>query len=416
MTPLAPADADLLDEVQRRTLRYFWDFGHPISGLARDRSNAPAHDPDNDTITIGGTGFALMALIVGAERGFLPRAAVVERIATMLGFLERSDHFHGVFPHFLNGKTGAAIRFSRKDDAADLIETSYLVAGFLAVREYFRGDSPGERLVREKAAYLAREVEWDAHQKPGGNVLMWHWSPNHGFGMNMEVRGWNECLLAYILAVGSDEHGVSPALYHRGWAEGREFRNGHAYYGVELPLGPPFGGPLFFAHYTFLGIDPRGLVDRYADYFAQNVAHVEVNRRHCIENPNGFTGYGADCWGLTASDSDDGYHAHAPTNDRGVISPTAAVSSIPYAPEAAMEAIRRFREIDGVWGEYGFIDAFNLTTGWRAPSFLAIDQGPMIVMIENYRSGLIWRLVMGCPEVRSALERLGFSALALAIA
>jgi len=226
--------------------------------------------------------------------------------------------------------------------------------------------------------------------------------------MDHEIRGWNECLVTYVLAAGSPRYPIDPLTYHRGFANGREFVNGRSYYDIALPLGMPFGGPLFFAHYSFCGLDPRGLKDRYADYWEQNVNHVRINLAHCVANPGKFKGYGADCWGLTASDDPDGYSAHAPDNDNGTITPTAALSSLPYAPRECMRAIRHFAGNDKIWGEYGPIDAFNEQRNWYADTFLAIDQGPIVVMIENYRSGLLWKLFMSIPEVQAGLQRLGF--------
>jgi hypothetical protein len=401
------ADEALLDTVQRDTLRFFWDFGHPVSGLARDRTNPPPHDPGNDVITIGGTGMGIMALIVGAERGWLPREAVLERLARMVAFLEETDRYHGVFAHFVNGTTGRTIPFGGMDDGADLVETAFLMMGLLTAREYFAGPAPAEASLRAGIARLWDAVDWARHVKPGGDVLMWHWSPNHGFGVNMEIRGWNECLVAYVLAVASGR--VPASLYHTGWAHGPHFRNGLTYYGLTLPLGPPIGGPLFFTHYSFMGLDPRGLTDRYADYFHQNRTHALVNYRHCVENPGGFLGYGPSCWGLTASDSDCGYLAHAPDTDRGVITPTAAIASLPYVPAESLAALRGFCARPELWTEWGPMDAFNDTAGWRSGTCLAIDQAPIVGMVENARSGLLWRLFMGAPEVRRALEDMGFS-------
>ena len=403
-------DVALLDLVQRQTLRYFWDFAHPHSGLARERSNVtPRYGLE--TVTTGGTGFGIMAILVGVSRGWIARAEAVERIWTMARFLEKADSYHGAWPHFLNGETGRTIRFSRKDDGADLVETAFLVAGMLCARQFFDGGDPAEARLRALLNWLWEEVEWDWFTRDGRNVLYWHWSPNNGWSMNHEIRGWNECLIAYVLAAGSPRHPVSPEIYHRGWAEGRDFLNGRVYDGIALPLGPEGGGPLFLSQYSFLGLDPRGLRDRYADYWAQNVAHTEVNRAHCIRNPGGFKGYGPDCWGLTSSDSVAGYDAHSPTNDLGVITPSAALGAFPYAPEAAMAALRHFHHDlgDRIWSDLGFFDAFSETADWVAPSHLAIDQGPIVVMIENARSGLLWDLLMSCPEIGTGLARLGFT-------
>jgi hypothetical protein len=408
-------DAALLDLVQRQTLRYFWDFAHPRSGLARERSNV-AFDYGLETVTTGGSGMGIMAIIAGVERGWIGRREAAERLLRNVRFLAKAASYHGVFGHFLDGDTGRTIPFSRKDDGADLVETSFLMAGLLCARQYFTGADPDERELRGRIDALWHEVEWNWHTRDGADVLYWHWSPNNTWSMNHEVRGWNECLVTYVLAASSPRYAIGPEVYHRGWARAGAMVNGRAYHGITLPLGPEFGGPLFFAHYSFLGLDPRGLKDRYADYWKQNVAHVLINREHCLKNPEGCKGYGADCWGLTASDNFAGYGAHAPDNDLGVIAPTAALSSIPYAPEHGMRALRHFYHRLGgrLWSEYGFKDAFSEGRDWVADSHLAIDQGPIVVMIENYRSGLLWKLLMSCPEIRHGLAKLGFESPQLA--
>ncbi|MFT3973243.1 MAG: glucoamylase family protein [Amaricoccus sp.] len=405
-----PGDEALLDRVQRQTLRYFWDFAHPACGMARERSNVTARY-GLEAVTTGGTGFGIMAIIAGVSRGWIARDAAVERLWTVARFLLKADSYHGIWPHFLNGDTGRTIPFSRKDDGADLVETSFLLMGLLTARQFFDADSEEERRLRAAIDWMWREAEWDWHTRDGRNVLTWHWSPNNGWSMNHEIRGWNECLITYVLAAAAPRYAVSPEVYHRGWAEGRDFLSGRTAEGITLPLGPDGGGPLFLSQYSFLGLDPRGLADRYADYWAQNVAHSRLNRAHCIANPKGFAGYGPDCWGLTASDSVNGYDAHSPTNDLGVISPTAALSAFPYTPDASMAALRHFHDDmgDRLFRDLGFIDAFSETAGWYADSHLAIDQGPIVVMIENARSGLLWRLFMSAPEIATGLRRLGFT-------
>lgn len=411
---LATADVALLDEVQQATFGYFWDFAHPACGLARDRAHRD-DDPGDDVIAIGGSGFGVMAMLVAAERRWISRAQAVERLHVMTGFLERAERHHGVFPHFMDGRTGGVVPYSPQDDGGDLVETAYLMQGLLTARQYFDRSERGEPELRDRIDRLWREVEWSWHTRGGEAVLYWHWSPTAGWAMNHRIQGWNECLITYVLAAGAPEHAITPEAYHLGWAAGADFHNGRRYHGIELPLGPPCGGPLFFAHYSFLGLDPRGLRDRHADYWTQNCAHVRINEAHCRRNPNGFAGYGADCWGLTASDNEEGYGAHEPANDRGVITPTAAAASLPYWPEASLRAMRHFRHALGerVWGRYGFRDAFNQSRGWYATSYLAIDQGPIVCMIENHRTGLLWRLFMAVPEVRAGLSRLGFASPAL---
>jgi hypothetical protein len=402
-------DEDLLEQVQRQTFRFFWEGGHPISGLTLDRRGTP-EAPNDDKTAIGGTGFGLMSIIVAVERGWVTREAAVTRINAMLDVLTRAPCYHGALSHFLNGATGATIPFYRKDDAADLVETSFLCMGLLCARQYFDADKPTEAHLRGRANGLWEDVEWNWFTQER-KLLYWHWSPNNGWAMDLEIRGWNECLITYVLAAGAPRYAVEPLAYHRGFAGGREFLNGKPYYDINLPLGMPYGGPLFFSHYSFCGIDPHGLKDRYADYWQQNLAHARINHAHCSANPHGHLGYGTECWGLTASDDPDGYAVHEPANDNGTISPTAALSSLPYTPHESLAAIRHFLRRYGnkVWGRYGFVDAFCERRNWYAETFLAIDQGPIVIMMENHRSGLLWKLFMAIPEVQTGLRRLGFT-------
>jgi hypothetical protein len=404
-----PDDA-LLEQVQRQTFRYFWEGAHSLSALAPDGIPGRSHHPP-DLVAVGGSGFGIMAILVAVERGWVAREAALDRLGRMLDVLTRATCYHGAFPHFLDGGTGATIPFTRKDDGGDLVETSLLFMGLLCARQYFQRDNIVEKGVRDRISYLWDEIEWDWYTRDGRDLLYWHWSPNNGWAMNHEIRGWNECLITYVLAASSRRHAIDPIVYHRGYAGGRDFVNGRSYYGIELPLGPPYGGPLFFAHYSFCGLDPRGLKDRYADYWQQNVQHVQINRAHCSANPLGYKGLSALCWGLTASDDAAGYDAHSPLNDNGTISPTAALSSLPYAPAEVLATLRHFLSAHGsrIWGRYGFVDAFCEQRDWYAHACLAIDQGPIVVMIENHRSALLWRLFMSAPEVRVGLRRLEFT-------
>jgi hypothetical protein len=398
-------DDALLEAVARQTFRFFWEGAEPASLMARDRS-AKAADPAGDLVAVGGTGFGVMALVVAVERGWVTRADALLRLSHMLDLLERAERHHGAFPHFLHGESGRTIVFGPKDDGGDLVETALLMMGLLAARQYFADESS----IGARVTALFDSVEWDWYRR-GENVLYWHWSPNYGWEMNHSIRGWNETLIVYVLAAGARQHGIDAKVYEHGFCKSADYWNGKRYGGVTLPLGPDGGGPLFFAHYSFCGLDPRGLSDAHADYWQQNVAQVIANRAHCIANPGGFKGYGPDCWGLTASDDPSGYDAHAPNNDNGTISPTAALASFPYSPEASMSALRHFLATHGdkVWGRFGFTDAFNETRDWWADTFLAIDQGPIVVMMENHRTGLLWKLFMAAPEVRAGLEKLGFT-------
>jgi hypothetical protein len=403
------SNEQLLDQVQRQTFKYFWDFGHPISGMARERSNR-SYDYGDEVVTTGGTGFGIMAIIVAAERGWITRAQAAARISKIVNFLWKADMYHGAFPHWLNGETGHTIRFGIKDDGADIVETSFLYEGLLCARQYFTKDTPDEQNVRNRILWMWEGVEWNWFTQGGQNVLYWHWSPNNDWSMNHQIHGWNECLITYVLAASSPRYSIDKAVYDQGWATGPEYKNGKTYYNTTLPLGPDLGGPLFFTHYSFMGLDPHGLKDQNADYWQQNQAHTRINHDYCVANPKQQKGYGANCWGLTASDSWQGYAAHSPTEDLGVISPTAALAAYPYAPAESLLAMKHFYNDlgDKIWGEYGFVDGFSEQHDWYAKSYLAIDQGPIVVMIENQRSGLLWKLFMGSPEVQKGLKKLGF--------
>lgn len=412
--PKQLSDTALIELVQKQTFRYFWDFAHPVSGLARERSNQ-GDVYGLETTAVGGTGFGVMATIVAVERGWIGRDTAVGHLLKMLRFLRKADKFHGVFPHWLNGETGRVVPFSPKDDGGDLVETAYLFQGLLCARQYFDQKTQRESQLRNWINWLWNEVEWDWFTRGGISVLYWHWSPNHGWSMNNEIRGWNECLITYVLAASSPNYAIKADVYHRGWANSNHFRSEREFYKIKLPLGFDYGGPLFFSHYSFLGLDPRGLKDRHADYWEQNLNHTLINRAYCIDNPKAFKGYGENNWGLTASDTYNGYAAHSPTEDNGTITPTAALSAFPYTPQYSMQALKHFyfNLGDKIWSEYGFVDAFNETQNWYANSHLAIDQGPIIVMMENYRSGLLWKLFMSCPEIRMGLKKLGFQSPAL---
>jgi len=400
------SDEALLDLVQKQTFKYFWDFGHPVSGLARERNTS------GDVVTSGGSGFGIMTIPVAIERKFITRAQGLERLQKITGFLkDKTQKFHGAFPHWINGATGVVVPFSTKDNGADLVETSYLIQGLLAARQYFNDPGTAETALRNDINKIWEAVEWDWFRKNNEDVLYWHWSPEYEWEMNHQIRGWNECLITYVLAASSPTHAIPKPVYDAGWTGNGNFVNGKEYYGLKLPLGEPFGGPLFFAHYSFLGLNPTGLSDVFADYFTQNKNHALINYNYCKTNPLGFNGYSDQCWGLTASDIPDGYTASSPANDKGVIAPTAALSSFPYTPSESMKALRFFyyKLGDKIWGEYGFHDSFSIDELWFADSYLAIDQGPIVIMIENYRSGLPWSLFMSCPEVKTGMKKLGFT-------
>ena len=399
------SDEELLTLIQEKTFKYFWDYAHPVSGLSRERLNS------EETVTSGGSGFGIMTIPVGIERGFITRDEGAERMLAIATFLdEKAERFHGVYSHWLDGTTGKAIAFSAKDDGADLVETGFLIEGLLTVQQYFNLDNPTETAIRQKITKIWEAVEWDWFIN-SSNALYWHWSPKHNWAMNMNISGWNEALIVYVLAAASPTHPIDKSVYDQGWARNGGMKNGRKFYDFTLPLGSNYGGPLFFAHYSFLGLDPRNLKDQYADYWEQNVAHAKINHAYCVANPKKYYGYSDECWGLTASDIPKGYTASSPTNDGGTIAPTAAVASIPYTPEESLKAIRYFYYVlgDKLWGEYGFKDSFNLSARWFAPSYIAIDQGPIVLMIENYRTGLLWENFMKNEDVKMGLDKLGFT-------
>jgi len=396
----------LLTLVQKQTFRYFWNLGNPTSGMALERNSS------GDVVTSGGTGFGIMAIPVAIERKFISRAdglARVQKIADFLG--SKAIRFHGAFSHWMNGSTGTVVPFGDKDNGADIVETSYLMMGLLTARQYFNGSGLAETKLRTDINALWDGVEWDWFRKGGENMLYWNWSADYGFAVNVPVRGWNECLITYVMAASSTTHTIPKIVYDNGFAKNGAIKNGNSFYGYQLPLGESLGGPLFFEQYSFLGINPNGLSDAYANYQVQTVNHSKINYEYCKDNPHNYYGYSKQCWGLTASDIKGGYTASSPANDQGFIAPTAAICSLPFTPEESLQALNFFyyKLGDKIWKQYGFVDAFSLDQIWFADSFLAIDQGPQIGMIENYRTGLLWKLFMSCPEVQAGLTKLGFT-------
>ena len=397
-------DEELLTMVQEYTFRYFWDFAHPVSGMARERNTT-------STVTSGGSGFGVMAILVGIERRFITQEEGVIRLLKIVNFLETADRFHGVFPHWMNGSTGEVIPFSSLDDGGDLVETAFLIQGLLTARQCINGNSDDEILLRNKITKIWEEVDWNWYRKSVQQVLFWHWSPTHNWEINHEIRGFNEAHIIYLLAIASPTHPIPANLYENGWAA-NNYANGNDFYNYPLEVGTDKGGPLFFSHYSYMGFDPRNKKDGYTNYFNRNVYHTLINRAYCIENPENHEGYGDNCWGLTASDDPFGYLAHEPiaAKDNGTIAPTAALSSMPFTPELSLAALKHFYRTHGerLWGKYGFYDAFNLTEDWFATSYLAIDQGPIIGMIENHRTQLLWNCFMSNPEIQPALDAIGF--------
>ena len=409
------SDDELLDLVQRQTFNYFYDGAEPVSGLARERFHVDGVYPldDKNVVTSGGSGFGIMALLVGIEREYISREDGVARFDKILTFLEKADNFHGVFPHWWEGETGKVKGFSDKDNGGDLVETSFLIQGLLTAHQYFVNGTDAEKAIAARIDTIWKNVDWNWHRN-GKNVLYWHWSPSHSWEMNFAIRGFNECLITYVLAAASPTHGVPAEVYHEGWANNGAIIEPHEMEGHKLNLhyeSVSGAGPMFWAHYSFLGLDPTGLQDKYTNYFEEMKNYTLINRDYCIRNPKGFEGYNENSWGLSASYSVVGYAAHEPhdSNDHGVISPTAALSSIVYTPEESMKVIKYLHaKGDTIMGDYGFYDAYSETENWYPQKYLAIDQGPIVVMIENYRTQMLWNLFMSHPDVQKGLKKLGF--------
>lgn len=399
-------DEELLEMVQQYTFRYFWEGAHPQTGMTLERSNS-----SGKTAASGATGMGLMAMIVAHEREYRPRDEIKGKIIQILEFLEKCEKHHGAWSHWYNADTYKTQPFSSNDDGGDIVETSYVAQGLIAIKNYFTGTDTKSVLIRQKADKLWKEIDWDWYRKFGENVLYWHWSPNYDFQKNMKVSGWNECLVTYIMAASSPTYGVPEEVYSQGWARSGNMANKRSFYNLEISLAPNWGGPLFFTHYSHLGINPKGLRDKYADYWVEHVNTTLIHYEYAKANPLGHRNYSENCWGLTASDDPFGYSAHRPqTNDNGTISPTAALSAFPYTPHESMKALKYFYRERGseLFGKYGFYDAFNDNLGWVKEAYLGIDQGPIIVMIENYRTGLLWKNVMKDADVKSGLIKLGF--------
>jgi len=400
----AMTDDDYLDMVQEATFRYFWDHAHPGSGMARERYGS------GNTVTTGGSGFGIMSIPVAIERGWITREEGLAHVKKMVLFLRGAEKFHGAWPHWINASTGKVIPFGTKDDGGDLVETAFMIQGLLTVKQYFNGTAGDEVLVRTLIDMIWKAVEWDWYLRySNSKTLYWHWSPNYGWDMNFQLKGWNETMITYLLAIASPTHPIPADCFKQGWASASYYKNGKTFYGYKIDVGWDYGGPLFFAHYSFLGFDARELKDSFTNYFNNNKNVAIIHNLYSKANPKKYRGYNENCWGLTASDDPTGYRVHEPTNDNGTISPTAALASMPYTPVQSLNAIKHFYSVyqDSVWGEYGFYDAFNPGQKWYATSYLAIDQGPIIAMIENHRTGLLWNNFMKNPEIAPMLTAIG---------
>jgi hypothetical protein len=415
-------DDELLDLIQSGCFRYYWENAHPEAGLAPEILPG-----DPELLATGGNGFGFLALTVAAQRGYVPREAAAERMLRAVRFLARADRFHGAWPHFLDPRGKAIAYFGPYDNGGDLVETAFVVQGLLVARQFFDRDTPIEREIRETCTRLWREVEWDWYRKtPDSDVLYWHWSPDHAYHISHPLIGWNETFIVYLLAIASPTHPVPASLYHTGWAgtsprhiayrqawsrttDGDHYVNGRSYFGIRLDVGEGNGAELFFTHFSFLGFDPRGRHDRYTDYFENNRAIARINHAYCSRNPRRWPGYGPECWGLSAGINAGGGRP-LPRDDNGTISCMAALASVPYTPTESMAALRHFYRKLGpkIWGAYGFHDGFNAAQDWYDEGYMALNQAPITVMIENHRTASPWRNFMANPEIQLALDAIGF--------
>ena len=413
------SDLNLMKRAQKDVFKYFYDYAHPNSKLARERIHENDLSFDQNVVTIGGSGFGFLNILLGIENGFISRTQGINHLETALNFLESADRFHGAWPHWINGNSGEVIPFSSMDNGGDIVETALLSQALICIREYFKNGNTTARQLSLKADDLWKTVEWDWYTNEE-NHLYWHWSPEFQWQMNFKIEGYNETLIAYILAAASPTYPISAETFHNGWAKNGGILSSVSNYEIPLIFDHKATdrsvGPLFWAHYSYLALDPRGLNDTYANYWDVVKNHTEIIYQHCVQNPNQFLGYSTNCWGLTASysrntDGSTGYSAHQPNNDRGVISPTAALSSIPYTPEKSMRFLRFLYEDSNqeYLGAFGPYDAFSIHYQWKTKRYLAIDQGTIGPMIENHKTQLFWNLFMNAPEIREGLINLGFS-------
>ncbi|MBP3203765.1 MAG: hypothetical protein J6M31_09225 [Bacteroidales bacterium] len=391
----------ILDRQQKAAFNFFYEGAESGSGMSLEGNNR------GNTITIGGSGFGVMALVVGMERGWITREQGIEQIQRMLRFLKRADRYKGVWSHWHN-PDGSYAPFGNQIATGDLVETSFLLEGLLVAYEYLDKGTPEENAIRADIDALYDSVDWAGYTGPQQDGLYWLWYSQEDRYV-LKITGWNEALVTYLLALGATEKGVSAEVYQKGWNvpvyPGRKV---NAY---PFPLGrEEKGGPLFFSHYSFLGFDPRHMADANAWYWQQNLSHTMLNRHYCLYEAPKENDYGPGLWGLTAcygAGSTDYYSARNPSGDDGVMAPTAALSSFPYTPFYSAQVLVSLDRIRDCQGQYGLADSFKPSERAATRNHLAIDQGPMVVMMENYRSGLIWNLFMRNARVQRALQKAG---------
>jgi hypothetical protein len=417
--PVAPhvfaKDDEFLDYIQQTGFDYFWYEANPSNGLIRDRTRPGA------ACSIAAVGFGLTAIGIGIDHGWITRAQGSERVArTLKTFVEKPQGpaaygtigYNGWFYHFLDMDTG--VRYTRFNTEVSSVDTALLLGGVLYAKQYFAGTNAQETTIRILAERIYDRLDWDWMARKS-DVLSMGWHPETGF-LQATWNGYNEAMLLYCLGLAASNHPLPPSAWSR-WAGS---------YTWATNRSEPFitFGPLFGHQYSHCWIDFRNQADAYVgprcpSYFENSRRATLAQREYCIANPAGHLGYGSNIWGLTACDGPGGYSARGANpvqNDDGTIAPTAAGSSLPFTPEYSLPALRCFYDQfrTNLWTGYGFRDAFNLRANWWGPDVLGIDQGPMVIMIENYRSQSVWRTFMQNPEVQRGLRRAGFTGLAVA--
>ena len=397
----------LLDSLQYTAFQYFWNEANPSNGLIKDRSTTWS------PCSIASLGFGFSAICIGINNGWVSREEGRGRILTALETLWNGPQgsgpdgymgYRGLYYHFLDMNTGTRVW----DCEVSTIDTALLFAGILDAKQNFSTSDPLDVEVRALADSITYRADWDFFRnlRPGIALAWW---PETGFSPHQWI-GYNEAMILYIIALGSPTHPVPESAWST-WTSGYSWRSHYGYSYVNFP-------PLFGHQYSHCWIDFRFIQDDYMrgrgiTYFENSRRATYAQRAYCIDNPGGWTGYGENLWGLTAGDGPDGYKARGappPQNDNGTIAPTAAGGSVPFAPEIAIPALKNMYETyrDDLWSTYGFKDGFNLSLNWWGPDYIGIDQGPIILMIENHRNRSVWSRMMLNPDIQRGLERAGF--------
>lgn len=423
---LSSEDEAMLDSIQKKTFLFFMGEHHPEWGIVRDRtaSWAPA--------SIASTGFGISSFAIGVERGWITRDEAAQITLNMMNFFVNSlqgpdalaTGYKGFYYHFLRMDTG--LREWRCELSS--VDTGLLMMGILFARNYYDRDNETENQIRSQGSLMLGNIEWDFMMMPdSGNYarqISMGWHPESGLH-KMGWSGYNEALFLYILAAGTGLENAKES--YRSWLSSYKWQT--PYEGLSHVAFPP----LFGHQFSHCFIDFRGLADEYMrdkgiDYFENSRRATRVQRQYAIDNPHGWVGYDSLCWGVTASDGPGdkynfgereflGYAGRGTSGpeynyfDDGTIAPYGPLSSLPFAPEIVIPTIRSINEKmgDKIWGRYGYYDSFNLTAGWVNDDFIGIDQGPMLIMIENFRTGLVWNYVMNDPVIQKGLQTLGFS-------